>query len=63
MMLRAIAIWLLLLVLAIANGALREAVLTPRLGADAGHRVSTLTLCALILLAVCSPSAGCARPW
>lgn len=52
MILRAIAIWLLLLVLAIANGAFREAVLVPRLGADAGHRVSTLTLCALILLAV-----------
>jgi hypothetical protein len=52
MILRAIAIWLLLLMLAIANGAFREAVLVPRLGADTGHRVSTLTLCALILLAV-----------
>lgn len=51
MPLRALAIWLLLLVLAVANGAFREAVLMPRLGADAGHRVSTLLLCALILIA------------
>lgn len=51
MPLRALAIWLLLLVLAIANGGFRESVLIPRLGPEAAHRVSTLLLCALILLA------------
>ncbi|HEU4647502.1 MAG TPA: hypothetical protein VFS33_00470 [Gemmatimonadales bacterium] len=61
MIARALAIWLLLLVLAIANGGFREAVLIPRLGPDAAHRVSTLLLCALILLAV-SLTIGWLRP-
>lgn len=38
------------MVVAIANGAFREAVLRPRLGEPAGRIISTLMLCALILL-------------
>lgn len=38
------------MVLAIANGALRELMLTPRLGARAAHQISTVLLCLLILL-------------
>lgn len=50
MLVRALLAWLALLVLAIANGAFREAVFTPRVGSGAAHVLSTLTLCALILL-------------
>ena len=46
---RAGAAWLGLLVLAILNGAVREWAMTPRLGDAAAHRLSTLTLCALIV--------------
>ncbi len=49
MLLRAGAVWLLLVALAIANGAFREAALVPRLGAAAAHVVSTLLLAGLIL--------------
>ncbi len=48
MILRSIVIWLGLMVVAIANGAFREAVLKPRLGELAGRIISTLMLCALI---------------
>ena len=58
MPLRALALWALLLVLAVANGALREAVLIPRLGALPGHQVSTVLLSLLILFAVWALS-----PW
>jgi hypothetical protein len=50
MFLRAAAVWGLLLVFAITNGAVREALLAPWLGAQAGHVLSTLILCAAILL-------------
>jgi hypothetical protein len=50
MLLRALLVWLLLVALAVLNGALREALLAPRLGAPAGHVASTLSLAALILL-------------
>ena len=43
--------WGLLLLLAIANGAFREMVLTPRCGALRAHRASTILLAALILVA------------
>jgi hypothetical protein len=46
---RALAVWLLLLVAAFANGALRESFLTPRLGAPAAHVLSTTLLCLVIL--------------
>lgn len=41
--------WLAILLLAIANGALRQALLIPRIGERGGHIVSTLLLCAIIL--------------
>jgi hypothetical protein len=48
MMLRALAVWLVLMLVAILNGAFREEVLNPRMGEATGHVVSTLLLCALI---------------
>jgi hypothetical protein len=47
---RALAIWLLLLILALLNGAIREILLKPRFGEQAGHIVSTAILCAAIIL-------------
>jgi len=47
---RALVIWCVLLACAIANGAFREAVLSPRLGAGTAHVVSTLLLSAIVLL-------------
>ena len=55
---RAVAIWLVLLVLAVLNGALREFVLHRSIGEQAGHIVSTVILCVLILLV-----AGLAISW
>ena len=49
MLLRALAVWGLLLLLAVLNGALRESWLVPTLGALRAHQVSTLLLSALIL--------------
>ncbi|MBE2291386.1 MAG: hypothetical protein J0L89_02680 [Xanthomonadales bacterium] len=46
---KALALWTLILLLAIANGLLREAVLIPRIGAFAGTALSGLLLAALIL--------------
>jgi len=45
---RTLVVWLLLLVLAILNGAGREALLVPRLGPAVAHVISTLTLSVLI---------------
>ena len=50
MVARSIFVWCLLLALAIGNGAVREALLSPRFGAGPGHAFSTLLLSALILL-------------
>ena len=47
---RAVLVWLVLLSLAVANGALREGLLSPRIGSGGGHAVSTILLSALILL-------------
>jgi hypothetical protein len=47
---RALAIWLLLLILAVLNGAMRERLITPRLGEQGGHIASTAILCAAIIL-------------
>jgi hypothetical protein len=49
MILRALAVWLLLVPLAIANGAFRAAVLIPRFGEHTGHIVSTILLSVVIL--------------
>jgi hypothetical protein len=49
MILRALDVWFILLVLAIANGTFRAAVLIPRVGERAGHIISTVLLSILIL--------------
>jgi hypothetical protein len=49
-LIRALLAWLVLLALAVVNGAAREAWLIPRIGASAGHAVSSLSLSALIFL-------------
>jgi hypothetical protein len=49
---RALLVWLGLLLIAVLNGALREAVLIPVGGERSGHVVSTLMLCAAIAAAV-----------
>ena len=50
MLIRALLAWLVLLALAVVNGAVREAWLIPRIGGSAGHAVSSLSLSALIFL-------------
>jgi hypothetical protein len=47
---RALVIWVVMLVAASVNGAVREAVLIPGLGDLAGRVVSTLSLCLLIVV-------------
>jgi hypothetical protein len=50
MLLKAIGIWALILVCAVANGALREAVLIPRFGLRASLLVSGLLLCTCVVV-------------
>ena len=50
MILRALVVWLSLMVVAFANGALRELLLSPRLGGKIGHVFSTIILCGAIVL-------------
>jgi hypothetical protein len=50
MVTRAIVVWLVMLIVASVNGAIRQALLIPALGDDAGRAVSTLILAALIAL-------------
>lgn len=47
---KALALWVAILVLAIANGALREAVLVPRFGTPAAPMASGLLLSAAVFL-------------
>lgn len=47
---KALAVWALILLLAILNGITREALLTPAFGQVPGLLISGLLLCALILL-------------
>jgi hypothetical protein len=47
---RALVVWIVLLIGAIANGAVREYAFVPRMGETAGHVLSTLTLCFAIFL-------------
>jgi hypothetical protein len=47
---RAFLVWLLLCVVAIANGTFRQFVLLPSVGAYGGHLISSVTLSLLILL-------------
>ena len=50
MIIRTLLIWSGLLVLAIANGGFREAVLVPKLGLGMARAISTIMLSALILV-------------
>lgn len=50
MVVRSVMVWFGLLALAIANGAARDAFLTPRVGSGAGHGISTVLLSAAILV-------------
>jgi hypothetical protein len=50
MIVRAVVIWVLLVVLAIANGAVRDVLVSPHLGEQVGHVISTGILCAVILV-------------
>ena len=50
MVTRAALAWLVLLALAIANGAARETFLTPRFGVPLGHAISTMVLSVLIFI-------------
>jgi hypothetical protein len=50
MLVRALAIWFVLLLVAVLNGAFREAVLTPRVGRGVAHALSTVMLSVLILI-------------
>lgn len=51
MMTRAFVAWVLLLVLAVLNGILRQALVVPRVGQTAAHVISTLALSAAIVAA------------
>ena len=51
---KAIAFWFLLLVVAVASGALREGLLTPRLGALRAHQAGTVFVC-IIFFALMVP--------
>ena len=67
-MLKATAVWALILVLAILNGALREAVLLPALGKPWGLTLSGLLLAACIVAVAlaCVPRivrTGTVEPW
>lgn len=55
---RGIMIWLLLFPMAIANGILREYVITPMIGAQAGHVLSTLIFVAVVFAAAFVLMAG-----
>jgi hypothetical protein len=47
---RALVVWLAVLVLAVLNGAAREAWLIPQFGEAASRAISTLILCVLVFL-------------
>jgi hypothetical protein len=50
MLLRALVVWFGILLLASLNGAVRDLLLTPRLGDPIARALSTIALCALIAL-------------
>src|ERR1051326_8093797 len=50
MLMRSFVAWCGLLLLAIINGALREAVIIPRVSERAAHAISSVTLCAAIVI-------------
>ena len=50
MLIRSVFVWSVILVLAFANGALRELLIVPRVGDMAGRAISSVLLAAAILL-------------
>ncbi len=50
MLLKAAAVWFMLMMLAIANGVFRNSVVSPRIGEHGGHIFSTISLCLIILI-------------
>ncbi len=50
MLLKAVAVWFMLMVFAIANGVFRNSVVSPRIGEHGGHIFSTMMLCLIILI-------------
>jgi len=49
---KAIAFWFLLLVVAVASGALREGLFTPRLGALRAHQAGTVFVCIIFFMSM-----------
>jgi hypothetical protein len=47
---RSLVVWVMMLVAASVNGAIREALLIPAIGDAAGRAISTVALCVLVLL-------------
>jgi hypothetical protein len=50
MLLKAVAVWFVLMVLAIANGVFWNSIVSPRIGEHGGHIFSTMVLCFIILV-------------
>ena len=50
MLFKAFIVWILLLILAVLNGAIQDVFISPRLGEQTGHVISTVILCATIFL-------------
>lgn len=69
MIFRALLVWSLLAILAVSAGTAREALLTPRVGADAAHVTGTLVVVAAFFVAIgltirwIVPDLGTARLW
>jgi len=47
---RSLVVWVVMLVVASVNGAIREALLIPAIGLIAGRAISTIALCLFVLL-------------
>ena len=52
MILRAVAVWFLILITVVLTGALRQALLEPRLGELRAHQIGTLLACAAVFLVI-----------
>jgi hypothetical protein len=50
MIVRAVAVWFLILLSAVVNGGVRDGVVVPRLGETAGRAISSAVLATLVLL-------------
>ena len=50
MVVKAFVIWIILLILAVLNGGIREVFLRPHVGEQVGHVISTLVLCGVLCL-------------